>query len=198
MRLVKFDEELQLVYAEVYAPGRPDSQGHFMTGVTIRKMAHSFLAKMRTTQVNLEHGDQNVDAVVVESFLARDDDPVFIPGSWVAGVHIADPALWEGVKSGEINGFSLEGIGVKETKLLEISVPEEITVTTEAGPNGHVHSATLRFDEEGNLVEGRTDTDQDGHWHRIARGTITEPPQGKPDGHTHRFSFVEQLLSNVA
>jgi hypothetical protein len=198
MRLVKFDEELRLVYAEVYAPGRPDSQGHFMSKETIRKMAHGFLAKMRTKQVNLEHGDDLVDAVVVESFIAREDDPVFIPDSWVAGVHIADAALWEGVKSGEINGFSLEGVGVKETKLLEISVPEMISVATEPGPNGHIHYATLRFDEDGNLVEGRTDTDQDGHWHPIRRGTITESPDGEEGGHTHRFSFMEQLLSNVS
>jgi hypothetical protein len=165
-------------------------------------MAHSFLAKMRTRQVNLEHGEENVDAVVVESFVARDDDPVFIANSWVAGVHIADKALWEGVKSGEINGFSLEGVGVKETKFLEILVPEEISVTTEPGPNGHVHAASLRFTEDGDLVDGRTDTDQDGHWHLIRRGTITEPaqgPQGPEDGgHTHRFSFMEQLISNAA
>jgi len=198
MRLVKFDEEQQLVYAEVYSPGRPDSQGHFMNRETIRKMAHTFLAKMRTKQVNLEHGDENVDAVVVESFVARDDDPVFIAHSWVAGVHIADAELWEGVKSGEINGFSLEGVGVKETKLLEISVPEEISVATESGPNGHVHTASLHFDDEGNLVEGRTDTAQDGHWHPIRRGTITEEGQGANDGHTHRFSFMEQLISNVS
>lgn len=201
MRLVKFDEELQLVYAEVYSPGRPDSQGHFMGRETIRKMAHSFLAKMRTKQVNLEHGDENVDAVVVESFIAGDDDPVFIPHSWVAGVHIADADLWEGVKSGEINGFSLEGVGIKETKLLEISVPEEISVTTEPGPDGHVHTATLRFDDEGNLVEGRTSTEKDGHWHLIRRGTITElneTLQDSVEGHPHRFSFMEQLMSNAA
>jgi hypothetical protein len=202
MRLVKFDEELQLVYAEVYSPGRPDSQGHFMGRATIRKMAHSFLAKMRTKQVNLEHGDENVDAVVVESFIASDNDPVFIPHSWVAGVHIADPALWEGVKSGEINGFSLEGVGIKETKVLEISVPEELLMTTEPGPNGHAHTATLHFDEDGNMAEGRTNTGQDGHWHLIRRGTITEPAMGLQgpldDDHTHRFSFMEQLISNVA
>ena len=194
MRLVKFDSELQLVYAEVYAPGRPDSQGHFMTRETIRKMAHNFLAKMRTKNVNLEHGDENVDAFVVESFLAREDDDTFIPGSWVAGVHIADPALWEGVKSGEINGFSLEGVGVRETRTLELSIPEVVTVTTQPGQDGHVHTATLRFDDEGNLVEGRTDEAPDGHWHAIQRGTITE----ESGDHTHRFSFMEQMLSNVA
>lgn len=197
MRLVKFDEEQQLVFAEVYAPGRPDSQGHFMKRETIRKMAHNFLEKQRTGEVNREHGD-DVEAVVVESFLARDDDAVFIPGSWVAGVHIADPTVWEAVKSGEINGFSLEGFGVKETTLLEIAIPETITVQTEPAPDGHFHIAELQFTEEGDLVEGRTKKDSTGHWHPIMRGTITEVAHAGDNDHTHRFSFMELLISNAS
>ena len=42
-RIRKTDDELQIVYGEVYAPNVPDVHGEFMTPVEVRKMAHRFL-----------------------------------------------------------------------------------------------------------------------------------------------------------
>jgi hypothetical protein len=120
MQIKKLDEELQIVYAEVYVPNVPDSDNDFMTVETVREMAHKFLANGRVTKVDVEHSREDIQAAVVESFVVRKGDPDFIPDAWVAGVKIYDPEVWELVKSGEINGFSLDGIGQGELAELEL------------------------------------------------------------------------------
>ena len=101
----KADDELQIVYAEVYAPNIPDSQGEFMQPTTIRKMAHSFLAKGFVNQIDTNHDNVTNGSYVVESFIARKNDPDFIEDSWVVGVHVPDSDLWAKIKKGELNGF---------------------------------------------------------------------------------------------
>ncbi len=72
MEIRKFDEDLQIVYGEVYAPsGVPDSQGDVMSAEAIRKMAHKFLADMRVDQIDINHDHSMTGANVVESFIAR-------------------------------------------------------------------------------------------------------------------------------
>ena len=188
----KFDGEQQIVFGEVYAPGFPDSQGDFMRPDEIRKMAYNFLKKGLVSNIDTNHSRQPNQSYVVESFIARDDDPIFIPGSWVLGVHIPDPAVWQMVKSGELNGFSLDGMGLRTPATFEIEMPELLKGETDKVGN-HSHAFTVKFDEVGNFLGGQTSPGPDGHVHKIARGTVTEPSLG----HSHRFSFVEGVL-NVA
>jgi hypothetical protein len=193
MRVLKIDEELQLVYGEVYSPGVPDAHGDFMTETTIRKMAHGFLENMRVAKIDTNHDHELVDAVVVESFLAREGDPDFIPGSWVAGVHIKDPEVWASVKKGELNGFSIDGKAVGSITEIEIEVPDFVEGrTTKSEANGHSHRFKVHLEEDGTLIGGVTD-EVLGHKHEIKRGTVTE----EAEGHVHRFSFVELLTGHV-
>ena len=185
VEISKTDQEQQLVFGEVYAPDVPDSQGDFMSAGSILKMAHKFMYNLRARQVDSEHDNQVRHAYVAESFIARPGDPDFIEGAWVIGMHIVDEELWEKVKSGEINGFSLQAHAVRTPKMIEIEVPEEVEGDTSVA-NGHRHRFTIRFDEEGKFLGGETDT-VDGHKHVIRTGTATE----KSDGHSHRYSFLE-------
>ena len=188
----KLDGEEQIVFGEVYAPGFPDSQGDFMSAEEIRKMAYNFLRKGLVSNIDTNHSRQPNQSYVVESFIARADDPVFIPGSWVLGVHIPDPAVWQMVKSGELNGFSLDGMGMRTPKTFEVEMPELLKGETDKVGN-HSHAFAVKFDEDGNFLGGQTTPGPDGHVHAIVRGTVTEPALG----HVHRFSFVEGVL-NVA
>ena len=186
----KVDAEQQLVYGEVYAPGIPDSQGDYMTAETIQKMAHEFLAQGRVKKIDIGHDESESGCVVVESFIAREDDSVFIPGSWVLGVKVADH-LWPLVKSGELNGFSFGGRGVRRDKKLEIDMPLKVSGMTMSS-DGHEHEFIVFYSEEGDFLGGHTAPGgSDGHMHDIRRGTLTE----EAAGHAHRFSFVEGLLS---
>jgi len=185
----KFDNELQVVYGEVYAPDVPDSQGDFMTASEIQKMAHNFLANMRIRKIDTQHNNVENGSVVVESFIARESDPDFLPGSWVVGVHVPDKELWHKVKSGEINGFSMEGLVHSTPKVVEIEVPEEITGDTHEA-EGHTHRFIVKFTEKGEFLGGSTTPGPDGHVHVIKNGTVTEVESG----HKHRYSFLDGLL----
>lgn len=190
MRIKKLDEELQLVYGEVYAPGFPDAQGDFMTSETIRKMAHRFMEQMRVAQIDRNHDSKTVEATVVESFIARKGDPDFIADAWVAGVHIRDAEVWDSVKKGDINGFSVEGGAIGRNTEIEIEVPEQLGGATNE-VEGHEHRFTVFFDDEGQFLGGHTD-EVNGHSHQIVKGTVTE----QAAGHRHRFSYYEGLIDD--
>lgn len=108
----KFDLEKRLVYAEVYLPDMEDAHGHSMTAEEIEKMAHGFMKNRRTTSIDLNH-DNNVEygCAMVESFIARDGDPDYMPGAWVGVVKVENDEIWKMIKDGEITGFSFEGMG---------------------------------------------------------------------------------------
>lgn len=190
--LKKVDAELQIVWAEVYAPDIPDSQGDFMSAETIQNMAYDFMKGLRGHNIDVGHSQELTGSYLVESFIARDGDPVFIPNSWVVGVKVPDPAIWELIKSGKLNGFSLDGTGVKVPTKLEYSIPDALIGTT-SEDQGHSHSFSVKYAEDGSFIGGQTSAGKDGHVHKILRGTATEEAGGIP--HSHRFSVVEGFIN---
>jgi hypothetical protein len=186
----KQDDELQIVWGEVYVPGIVDSEGDFMTTTEIREMAYRFMRSKRLDKVDVQHDNKEYDARVVESFIARDDDPLFLPGAWVVAVHIGDPELWALVKSQEINGYSMEGLAL--TSDSDEYVMPETTITGETSEtDGHKHRYKVFYDAEGNFLGGETDY-VDGHRHLIVRGTLTEEARN----HAHTFAVVDAVLGN--
>jgi hypothetical protein len=191
------NSELQVVYGEVYAPGLPDSQGDVMSEDEIRKAAWSFCARGRVKRIDLQHDNIECGAVVVESFIARAEDPVFTPGAWVLGVHVPDTVLWEKIKSGELNGFSFQALVARKEATIEVVIPDELKGRVEKA-DGHVHQYRVRFDADGNFMGGETD-EVDGHYHRIKGGSVTEKAEATgtqpTDAHTHRFHLMDDLLA---
>jgi hypothetical protein len=114
-KILKADDERQIVYGVVMEPDSVDSQGDVISADEIEKAAHRFLVKSRII------GDRHrrkAPAVPVESYVAPDDlelggQPVKA-GSWVLGVYVADPELWQQIKRGEYESFSVGGFGVRE------------------------------------------------------------------------------------
>lgn len=185
----KADNEKQIVWAEVYVPNVPDSQGDFMTPDDIEYAAYNFMRAGNLMNIDINHDNRVFGAYVVESFIAREEDKIFIPGAWVVAVHIPDEEVWGMVKNGELNGFSLQALAVPVDEVLELDIPPTIQgVTSEDA--GHVHKFTVHFDKDGKFLGGETD-EVDGHRHKIVRGTVTE----EVDGHKHKFSFVELLVN---
>lgn len=182
----KSDAKKQIVFAEVYAPNVLDTDGDFMTAEDIETMAYSFMKSLKLKNVDLQHNNQLQDACIVESFIAREGDTDFIPGSWVVGVHIADPKVWDMVEKGEVNGFSMETWAKRVPSDLEINIPPTVKGDTTPAEDGHYHAFKVAFDKDGNFLGGMTD-ESEGHAHVIKRGTATETT----DGHNHRFSCVE-------
>ena len=188
MPIKKSDDELQIVWAEVYVPNVPDSDGDFMNAEEIRKMAYGFLAKGAVHQIDVQHDNNTYGCSVVESFVAREDDTIFIPDAWVVGVHVPNDVIWKMVKDGELNGFSMEAFAKKSATVLEIDIPPVVKGETDE-VEAHTHSFEVGFTKDGEFLGGVTSL-YDGHKHMIAKGTVTEMSAG----HNHRFSVVEEML----
>lgn len=185
------EEEVQkkrIVYGEVYPPDRIDSDKEYMTAEEIEKMAHDFLRQKMNDQIDVMHENKTYEGVcVVESFIARDGDPDFIPGSWVVGVHIPDDELWGMVEKGELNGFSMEALVKTMEKEVTVDVPPVVSGLTSKSED-HQHRFYVTYDQDGNFKGGTTDVVK-GHSHRIRGGTVTDVV----NDHSHRFSSVDNI-----
>jgi len=182
------NEDQQLVFAEVYAPNRPDSDGEFMDVAGVRDAAYRFMKAMKLDSIDSHHNNKLVDGCcIVESFIARKGDPHFIEDAWVVGMHIDNTEMWNKIKKGEINGFSMEAMVTKSTVQVQMDIPPIIQGRT-MDVEGHSHSFSVAYDEAGKFLGGRTDV-VDGHSHVIKRGSLTEPALN----HTHRFSYLDDL-----
>jgi len=188
MLLKKLDDELQVVYGEVYAPNVPDSQGDFMTEKEVVKMAHEFMKHGSLTAIDTNHDNEETGSIVVESYITNADDPIFVDGAWVVGVHVPDPEIWALIKNGELNGFSMEALVKATSKVIELEVPDTIIGETLSDNTEHTHEFTVKFDEQGNFLGGSTNI-VNGHVHTISKATVT----GEAEGHTHKFSIVESM-----
>lgn len=188
MPLVAKSEEQHLVFGEVYSPTRPDAQDEYMKKEWIQKMAHDFLRNGRMQQIDVMHNNKVAKGCsVVESFIARDDDKEYIPGSWVIGVHVPEAELWDSIKKGEINGFSMEALVTRHEQDCHVEIPPVVTGTT-CKSEGHDHTFFVSYDAQGNFKGGMTDI-VNGHQHPIVAGTMTQ----EVNGHSHRFSAVDNV-----
>lgn len=183
-------EDQRLVWAEIYAPNRPDSDGEFMTAEEIQKMSYEFMRVMKLDNVDSFHTNDLVEgACIIESFIARKNDPDFIEGAWVVGMHVDNDDAWEKIRKGEINGFSMEAMVNKEVVEVEMEIPPVVQGKTLKADDGHEHIFHVAYNDDGKFLGGRTDM-VDGHFHIIKRGSVTEPSAE----HSHRFSHLDDLM----
>jgi len=111
-KVLKSDEEKQMVYGIVYAPDQLDTQGHFTDAATIEKMAYDFMKNGRNGNIDIHHNYNPINGFVAESWIIKGNDPVFPDepvGSWAVGIKVEDETIWEDIKKGEITGISLAG-----------------------------------------------------------------------------------------
>ncbi len=201
----KADNEMRIVWGEVYVPNIPDTQDEFMTAIEIEKMAYRFMMDGLTVgAIDANHDKKpRTNCYVVESFIARKGDPDFIEGAWVCAAKILDDELWEAVKSGELNGFSMQASVFVTEKDVELDVPAVVKGKTQVSSDGddHRHTYIVKFDAEAEFLGGVTNV-VDGHRHVIRRRSISEDsvdPAGKAlaDGHFHRYTLLDQLAGRT-
>lgn len=206
-RVTKFEgdgTEQQLVWAEVYAPDLPDAHGDLMTRKEVQKLAHRFLKKAMTGAVDVQHDNDPTRALtIVESFVAGEDCTEFIPHSWVVCCHVEDDLIWADIKSGKLNGFSMQAKVFLQDREIEFEIPAEgLQGTTAEGADSsqelHTHGFTVRLASDGEFLGGET-TVAKGHTHPIISGSVTEGSVSEgatdpvPNSHTHRFNFMELI-----
>ncbi len=112
----KIDHPRQIVYGAVLEADTKDTQGDKISEKEIEETAHNFIQKSRV--IGFRHFKQ-AKAKLIESVIVHKGDVFygvkFKKTTWVIGVHIDGPALWDAIDSGKINAFSVGGFA-KRTK----------------------------------------------------------------------------------
>lgn len=179
----------RVVLGEVLIPDVPNVYGDFQTRENIQEFAYWYMSEIGNWYMDIDHEGEEIDdrVVIVESFIARDGDQDFIPGSWVLGTWIRDDEIWQKILDGEINGYSWEAL--VSTLPVEIDVPQQniaVGWTEPALIDKHQHQFFAILDEDGRAIAGGTSYDQR-HSHPIRSHTFTE----EADGHSHIYNLVK-------
>ena len=85
---------------------------------TIAKIAEKFMRELRNGQTNVEHDNANeANSYVKETWIVETEDDkantkygLDVPiGTWMVAMRVQDKAVWDQIKAGQLNGFSIEG-----------------------------------------------------------------------------------------
>lgn len=122
---------------------RLDGEGNpyfvFFTKDTVMKCQESFAKYGKTKATNYEHNESELDdTTVVESWIVKDSNndksnalgfKDISEGTWMVSYKVDNDELWDKVKSGEVQGFSIEGMF--QEKLVEMSVKPRVENMTD-------------------------------------------------------------------
>lgn len=100
---------------------KPDGEEYYVVfdRETIEQLVTKYSKYMFNNVVNIEHSDQHfVDGMyMIESYLKNSERGIVpiefseIPdGSWIVSYKVNNPDVWEKIKSGEVKGFSIQGV----------------------------------------------------------------------------------------
>jgi len=125
VKLASVNKERQMLYGPALIPNKyilriDKNTGEdyyiYFDAETIAKCAHLYLKKNLQHNTTLEHEFSVMGCPVVESWIIEGEQdkayhfgltaPV---GSWIVGVNVTDPEIWNEVKEGNVKGFSIEG-----------------------------------------------------------------------------------------
>lgn len=126
-----FNDEKRIVTGVMISTGTPiyrrDEQmgEHYVVfdAPTVDIIRKKFFKQGYNTNLNEDHDPNKVTqgATLIDSYIISNSDPKLpsVPeafehmklqdGSWIASYYVSDDALWNGVKEGKFNGFSVEG-----------------------------------------------------------------------------------------
>lgn len=114
------DEEERIVYGPALIANkliyRKDNNGNEFnvkfTTESVKNIAYSFSLDGKNNNVTLEHEINGNNIKMVETYLAKQDGEGGFTeakkGDWFTAYKIADDGIWESVKDGTFNGFSIE------------------------------------------------------------------------------------------
>lgn len=127
---------------------RNDEQGEYYTifdAPTIERLVHKFMRELRNGKVSINHEYRSNGAYLFESFILRQEHKKVFPefedievGSWIVSYKVEDDDVWDSIKRGELNGFSVEIFGqLVEYKKHKTKELIELYNTVNAVISGH-------------------------------------------------------------
>lgn len=97
----------------------------YFTAETIKKLQQKYMQEKLLDKTNIEHGRRFLNGVsVVESWIVEDAEydkqKVFgmnyPKGTWMIMMKVEEDAVWDKVKNGKLNGFSVQGYFLEKAK----------------------------------------------------------------------------------
>lgn len=94
----------------------------FFSANTIKTISQKYLIEGKQGEVNLEHKTPVNGIYLVESWLVTDSEKdkaaalgYDVPANtWMGSMKVTDKAMWDELKNGDFNGFSIQGHFIKE------------------------------------------------------------------------------------
>jgi len=114
-KIMKVDQEKQMVGGIVYEPDDVDTQGEYTDAKEIESAQEAFMQKYSedTRRIKVQHMGQNYHFPIIESFIPEKDTQKGtdkIPaGAWWIMVKVTAPFIWDEIKAGRLTGFSMGG-----------------------------------------------------------------------------------------
>lgn len=178
----------RVVFAEVLVPDVANVFNEVWTREAVKEAAYKFMQTGFGIDVEHDEVDRSfTDFYVVESFIARDGDPKFIPGSWVVGLKVVSDTIWQAILDGDINGFSYQAsVYLLSAKLVVDDSGVRSGTTEPSVADGHTHEFHVIVDATNRPIAGGT-TETNGHSHSISTHTVTD----EAAGHVHRYNLVK-------
>jgi len=117
---------------------RPDGSEYYVvfTKEVIEQLVEKYSKYMFNNVVNIEHSDTHfVDGVfMIESYIKNAERGIVpiefkeIPdGSWIVSYKVENRAVWDKIKSGEVKGFSVQGVfNLIDSKFSAQELPETL------------------------------------------------------------------------
>lgn len=97
----------------------------YFTAETIKKLQQKYMQEKLLDKTNIEHGRKFLNGVnVVESWIVEDPEKDkqqvfgmdYPKGTWMIMMKVEEDSVWDKVKNGKLNGFSVQGYFLEKAK----------------------------------------------------------------------------------
>lgn len=176
--VVRSDEKRH-IEGIIYPPFQLDTYNTMMFPADIAKMCHDFTVRRMEKQVDHEHDQQLSGCTILRHWIALDGDPDGYPaGAWVGLCYVERDDLWDKVKRGEINGYSIHANAAEIPMKGLVQRVVSATGTTELSTDcqlvpPHTHDVVINFRADGTVIPTET-SEVHGHTHMVAYAAATQ------------------------
>jgi hypothetical protein len=177
----KVEKDEQVVWGSVHTAYMLDAHNDFFSKEELENLFKSF---EKNKLIDLQHNYQPVKAEIIESYINKEANDLWAENDWVMALKIHDNMVWDLIKTGKINGYSVALKGKRKKQLAEVQYKAHNFSKSQESA-GHFHYVFYELDKKtGKLINGRTN-EVNGHYHTITSGTATQ----ESDGHSHRYNL---------
>lgn len=172
-------EDQRLVEGIIYAPYQLDTYNTMMLPEDIIRMCNDFNTNRMYFAVDHEHDEKDSGCEIIRNWIAGANDPDGYPeGAWVGITKVHNDLMWDMVKRGEINGYSIHCFAGEVKFSGIVNYTRTAAGTTENASDckilpDHAHEVTILFRKDGSVVSTKTSVAL-GHSHDVFYATSTE------------------------